>query len=157
MNIHKIALEAGKQRPALGKVIVTEDRVVACDGHILAITPNTEAIPIGQYTAQSFGKHAKDANYPLQTPDDGNTAYPDYTAVLGDRQALTTTVRIGINAELLATLTEALRLDRHDDPLVMLEIVDSDSPILVKLIQDKDNPNRIGLIMPCKLSPSIGG
>jgi len=148
MNIHKIALHAG--RPALEKIVVTESRVVAADGFILAITPN-DGLPAGHYDPKSFGKHEKDANYPLQAPEyDSGTSYPDYEGILADRKALPTTTTFGIDVDLLVLLVDALRQDKGMTARAILEL-SGDGAIRVRLIDDPNNENRLGLIMPCKV------
>jgi len=150
VNIHKIAAEAGKNRPSLGKVIVTESRIVATDGAILAIAPSGD-VPAGQYDPKSFGKHERDSNYPLQAPEyDSGTTYPNYEGIMADRKALPTTTTFGIDVDLLVLLVDALRQDKSMTARAILEL-SGDGAILVRLIDDPNNENRLGLIMPCKV------
>jgi hypothetical protein len=149
MNLHKLAAKKDSGRGSLELVNVEEDKIVATNGFIMAIVPNTEGIEPGMYTAESFGKHEKDGKYPLEK-EENILIYPDYQHVLDDAENSTKVFKISLNIDLLKTLADALREDKSDPWIMTLEFSDKSEAVMV-YPHSAGNPRK-GLIMPCYLS-----
>lgn len=150
------------------KLDVEKKRMMATDGHILAIVPcevsaddhsalistdsikriramqkRAKLVPVqvrtnGKVTAVAPGETAE---YDLSTG-----TFPNVDAVIPATDGPCT---ICINAELLLRLATALTpdMDKHNPPIVKLWIKDAHSSILVKTSK---NPDAVGVMMPCR-------
>jgi DNA polymerase III sliding clamp (beta) subunit (PCNA family) len=152
------------------KVDKENKRIMATDGHILAIVPceigdEDHSTLIGLDSIKNIRAMQKRAKaVPVEVKLNGKVTVTgvcesaEYEVVTGQfpnvdmvvPKVEDRTIVIGLNVNLLLRLAQAMQpeIGKHDPPILELRIKDGNSSVLVKCPK---NPDAIGVIMPCRV------
>jgi len=154
------------------KLDVAGKRIMATDGHILAIVPcevgdkDKDALLSLDSIKQIRAMQKRAKSVPVEVTTNGkatavgagetaeyeliNGTFPNVDAVIPKGGKYEGPCTVSLNAELLLRLAKALQpeVDKRNPPVVQLWIKDGNSGVLVKC---DDNPEAIGVIMPYRL------